>query len=315
MLFVPSRHLNFVYKLDGNVAEIDVFRLAPTLLSLGELIQETNRQLNPDGPQIGVNVKPFRQGSFVVDLSVFPHSNLQQLLELLTPHSLDQVKTLLQVLGLIAGVPLGVLKAIKFLKGRPKSVEEIKPGEYRYTSFEDKSISVNGPVHQLLSNSRVTNNIYKIYAAPMEDSSSVTDVSTYLEGDEENTEVKVTREEVPVLREYVNPAPVPVEPDEVVKETIHEDVFLNPKRGAFDGDPRDWSFRRGDEIITATIKDKDFLDFCIKGEYRLNHNDLLKVDLLERQRVVGTKVLKPVYEIIRVKDYIKGAQQQVFDLN
>lgn len=315
---MAERHLNFVYKLDGNVAEVDIFKLAPTLLALGELIQDSNKELNPGGRQIGVNVKPFREGSFIVDLTIFPGSNFQQLIDLLTPHSLEEVKTLLEIIGLIGGgvgaTYIGAVKVIQKLHGRPKMIEEIKPGEFRYTAGDDNSLTVSGPVHQLLSNSSITQNIFKVYGTPLEDIPSVQDVATYLDGDQ-STRVEVTRDEVPILREFANPSSLPLlGSPEIVKEHLHPDVYLNPKRGSFDGDPRDWSFRRGDEIVTATIKDRDFLDRCEKGEYRLNAADLLIVDLLEKQKVVGTKVHKPTYEIVKVKDYIKGVVQQELGL-
>lgn len=278
---MPDNHVNFVYKLDGDVSEVDVFKLAPTLLALGELIQQSNTELNPNGRQIGVNVKPFREGSFIVDLSVFPHSNFQQLLDMLSSHPVEQVKTLLEWIGLVSGSSVGAVRLIKFLRGKPKAVEEIKPGEYRYTSGDDKSITVDASVHQLLSNSSITNNIYKVYVTPMEDQSSITDIKTYIEG-QEQTQVVVSREDVPAMREFVNPSAIPTETaKETIKEFVHQGVYLNPKRGAFDGDAKDWSFRRGQEIVVATIKDKEFLDRCMKGEYRLNFSDLLTVDLLE----------------------------------
>jgi hypothetical protein len=316
MLSVPDRHLNFIYKLEGDVTEIDVFKLAPTLLAIGELIQEGNRSLYPSGQQIGVNVKPFREGSFVVDMTLFSGSSLQQIIDLFSVHAIDQLTTLLRSIGLITSTTYGAVKLIKFLKGRPKSVEEIGPGEFRYTSIEDKSVTVDGSVHTLISNSKVTTNIYKIYVAPMEDLSSVKDVVTYLKDDPES-EVKVDRDDAPIFKEYANPSPVPGEMDETVKEFTQPDVYLNPKRGSFDGDPKDWSFRRGHgegDIITATIKDKDFLARCLNGEHRLNHNDLLIVDLLERQKIIGTKVQKPTYEIVKVKEYIKGDVQQKLNL-
>lgn len=314
---MADRHLNFVYKLEGDVKEIDIFQLAPTLLALGELIQESNRQLNPDGRQIGVNVKPFREGSFIVDLTLFADSNLQHVIDVLRPHSLEQLRTLLEVIGLIAtgtgATVVGALKAIKYLRGKPKAVEEIKPGEFRYTAIDDKSFTVSAPVHQLLSNSSITTNIFKIYAAPLNELPSVTDVTTYLEGNSESR-VEVTREDVPALREFINPSATPTDATETIKESLQRDVYLNPKRGAFDGDPRDWSFHRGDGIVVATIKDKDFLDRCEKGEYRLHRSDLLTVDLLEKQKVIGTTVMKPTYEITKVTNYILGARQQKLDL-
>jgi hypothetical protein len=219
----------------------------------------------------------------------------------------------LEVIGLTGGLPFGAVRAIKHLKGRPKSVEEVRPGEFRYTSIEDKSITVSGAVHKLLVNPKITNNIYKIYATPLEELPQVEDVKTYIAGDEKS-EVTVTKSELPMIKEFVNPSALPSDVGEMTKETLHKDVYLNPKRGSFDGDPKNWSFQRGDEIITATIKDKDFIERCSNGEYRLNHSDLLTVELLEKQKVVGTTVHKPVYEIVKVTDYTAGAQQQPLPL-
>jgi len=304
---VPETHLNFVYKLDGDVREVDVFSLAPTLLALGELIQAGNQEVNPEGRQIGINVKPFREGSFIVDLTVFPQTHLQQLLDILGSKPAEQIKNVLEWLGLVGGGPggiYGVVQLIKWLRGKPKSVEEIGPGEFRYTATDDRSITVAAPVHQLISNSSITNNIYKVYVSPLENQQFVEDVKTYLSENEESA-VKVTREDAHAIREFANA--VPTNPTETIKESIHEDVYLNPKRGSFDGDPRDWSFYRGDgDVITATIKDKIFIQECQDGNYRLNSSDLLTVDLLERQTVIGTRVRKPAYEILKVKSYIKA---------
>lgn len=301
--------INLVYKLDGDIQEVDVFQLAPTLLALGELVQESNQELNPAGRQIGVNVKPFRQGSFIVDLTVFPQSHLQQFFDILSSHPIDQVKTLLEWIGLIAGTPVGAVQVLKFLRGRPKAIDQVGPGEFRYTAGDDRSITVSGPVHQLISNTKITNNIYRVYAEPVEKQLAVDDVKTYLEADP-SSEVMVTRNDVPAFRDFISPSAQPPAEEEVVKEQTHHGVYLNPKRGAFDGDPRDWSFRRGGEIVVATIRDADFLQKCAIGEYRLNHLDLLIVDLLEKQRIKGTEVLKPAYEILRVTSYIKGPEQQ-----
>jgi hypothetical protein len=304
--------LNFVYQLEGDVTEVDVFKLAPTLLALGELIQESNRELHPDGPQVAVNVKPFREGSFIVDLTLFPTSNLQQLLDLFTPHSLEQLKALLEVIGLIAGgataTGVGVVKTLRFLHGKPKTVEEIKPGEFRLTTVDDRSITVDRSTHLLLQNSSITNNVFKVYGDPFDAQPDIVDVKTYLKGDNDSA-VKVARDEVAGLREYITPSLLPEDAKETTQEDIQKGVFLNPKRGAFGDDPKDWSFFRGEEVITATIRDKDFLARYANGEVRLNQADLLTVDLLVRQKVKGTQVQKPTYEILKVTNYEKGLTQ------
>ncbi len=309
---MPENHLNFVYQLEGDVKEIDIFKLAPTLLAIGELIQQSNRELNPNGPEVGVNVKPFRDGSFIVDLTLFQDSNFRQLLHFLTPHSLEQLESLLRDIGMIAagtvGAGVGAVKALKFLRGRPKAVDEVKPGEFRLTTIDDRSITVDRSTHLLLQNSSIVHNIFKVYGDPLDAQPNVDDVKTYLKGDESSA-VKVERSDVSGLREYINPSLLPADVKETAQDDIQKGVFLNPKRGAFGDDPKDWSFFRGDDVITVTIRDKEFLARCASGEIRLNQSDLLTVDLLVRQKVKGTQVQKPIYEILKVTHYEKGATQ------
>jgi hypothetical protein len=311
------KHLDFVYQLEGDVKEVDIFKLAPTLLALGELIQQSNRELNPDGPEIAVNVKPFREGSFVVDMTLFQGSNLRTLLDIFTPHSIEQLESLLKVIGMIVtggtAMTVGAVQALKFLRGRPRSAQEVTPGQFRLTTVDDRSITVDRSTHVLLQNSSIVNNIVRVYSDPLDDQPDIQDVKTYLKGDEQ-TAVTVVRSDVAGLREYVNPSTIPEDEKETVREIVVNGVFLNPKRGAFGDDPKDWSFYRGEDIITATIKDKTFLNDYAQGKYRLNQSDLLTVDLLERQKVKGTRVQKPTYEIVKVTDYKQGASQPLLPL-
>jgi len=282
------------------------------LLSLGELIQQSNRELFPAGPEIGVNVKPFREGSFVVDLSIFQSSNFQQLMQFLTPHSLEQLQSLLECIGLVAtgtgAITIGAVKALKLLGGKPKAVEAIGTGQVRLTTVDDRTITIDRSTNLLLQNSSIVSNLYKVFNDPLEAQPNVTDVKTFLKEDEKSA-VIVDRTDLPGFREYAHPSATLETTGETATETTHSGVFLNPKRGAFGDDPKDWSFYRGDEVITATIRDKDLLQKCANGEYRLNQADLLVVDLLERQRVKGTVVQKPIYEILKVTKYEKGYTQ------
>lgn len=302
---------HLVYKLDGELNEINVFQLAPTLLALGELIRESNNSIFPEGREIGVNVKPFRQGSFIVDFTLASPDNLHKLIEFLKPHTLEQLKTLLECIGLVVGGTtagtVGVIRAIRKLKGRPQLVEPAAPGEVRYTSKDGTSFTVKQEVHVLLSNPNIVQNVFNIYA-PMLENPGISDIKTFMNGEEKGTEVSVKADEVGPMREFAEAVKEASE-SETTKEVTTTGVLLNPKRGAFEDDPKDWSFRRGGEIITATIKDREFLAKYAAGVIRLNSSDLLTVELLERQKLKGTIVQKPSYEIIKVTDYKKGPTQ------
>ena len=57
-----SNPVNFVYQLDGDIEGVDVKDLSPILLSLGELIQEANKTINPDGREFLLKLNPFKKG-------------------------------------------------------------------------------------------------------------------------------------------------------------------------------------------------------------------------------------------------------------
>lgn len=304
--------VNFIYELRGGQNEIDVFELAPTLLALGQLIQESNRILYPGGQEIAVNVKPFREGSFIVDVVLFPASGIDQILDLVRHMSPHQIKELLITLGVIMGAAASavaavasVLVAIKELGHRPKRIERLGPKEYRY-SVDDKSITVNGRVHQLMQSPVIINNINNVYAKPLE-REGITAVESYLK-DEPTARTVVVRTDAANIKQFASEE-IEATARETTKETTTEGVYLNPKRGSFDGDGASWSFHKGDKVITATVKDQIFLDKVAKGDIRPNHKDLMTVTLTEKQKIIGTQVKAPSYEIVKVNNYQPGPIQ------
>src|SRR5207245_954722 len=70
-----KKTVDLVYKLDGALKEIDVFKLAPALTGLGEIVQNAHKILGAEH-EVGVNVRPFERGSFVVEISLFVRENL-----------------------------------------------------------------------------------------------------------------------------------------------------------------------------------------------------------------------------------------------
>jgi len=240
-----NNRVNFIYALKGEPTEIDVFQLAPTLLSLGQLIQDSNHALYPDGQEIAVNVKPFREGSFIVDVVLFPMSGLDQLFDLVRQMSAHQIKEVLQTLGIIAGSTATVLTAIKALRKPAKRIDKLGPKEYRYTSEDNNSITVGEGVHTLLQNPIIINNVNNVFAKPLE-REGITAIESYLR-DEPDTKTIVPKEEAVAITEFASAA---IEaPQETTNETTTEGVYLNPKRGSFDGDGSSWSFHRGDKVI------------------------------------------------------------------
>ena len=292
---------NFVYELSG-ATQINVFELAPALLSVGELVRESNAIINPNSPNLAVNVKAFREGSFIVDLYLATLPALPLLPAVAS--STNQLLEVLKSVGLIAGLPGNLIDAIRVLKGRPVKIDEVGPGEIRYSSHADVSITVNGDVHNLIQSASVRENAAR--ALKPLSSPEVNGISSYIPG-EETTRVNVGKDILESLDGFANGVVPSFEPE---TENINmSELYVHPRRGPCDGTGGKWSFYRGDSIQSAIMKDKVFLERCARGEIRLHATDLLKVRLIERQRIVGTQV-QTSWEIPEVLEYRRGPSQK-----
>jgi len=303
---MSEKKLDLIYKFEGSVVDkgINVFELAPILLSLGYLIKEGHNTLNPTGREISINVKPFEKGSFVVDILLFATNHSQQILDFVdgADVAISQVKETLEWIGLISA-PSGVtlLELIRRLKEPPKTVEQIAPNEYRYTGGNNISITVNGNVNKLYQNPVIQQNLPRAYEDLFE-KTGVDVVRSYLKDKSNETEVLVTKEDSSAFAAYANA-------DLTLTSEFDETEFtasLNPKRGSYEGEGRNWSFRFGgspDSVITATVKDRVFLDKIERGEIKLHYRDLLKARLRMRQEIRDQQVSSAIYEILEVTEY------------
>lgn len=304
-----TKKINLIYQLQGPGVEkgVDVFKLSPLLFSIGDLLQTSQQIAHPNGHELGINIKPFKKGSFIIELSLFAQTNLQQLIDLVNTDSIKEIKETLEWLGIISATGMySVIKIYKFLKGQPKKFEEVGPDEVRVVAKDGNAISVNKTVFSLFQNNKIQQNLYNIYGNFL-GQEGVEAVQSHLTGGEKEA-VKITKADVP----HFNPAnAIPMEGKENENRNITR-VFLKPKRVSLEGEPDNWSLRKGvDVILTATIRDTDFLNKVKSGEIRLANEDLLEVDLLEIQTLkdneVGVK-----YEVVRVVNYQKSPIQTTF---
>jgi hypothetical protein len=294
--------LELVYRLEGDLKEMDVFELAPALLATGHVIQESHRQLSIKH-EVGVNVRPFGSGSFVVEIVLFVKSNWP-LLALSTAalnEAIQNTTHVLEAIGFIRGKAESLIGAIKKLKGKPDKVEQIKPGEFRYAS-PDSSITVNGNVHQLLQNPIIHANVLQVFGKPVEQD-GVTGLNTFLKDRRDETQVNTNKEEALAFHAFSEskiPNPDPVR--EIDSPPTH--YLIHPKRLSAEGEPNGWSFRWGKDIMTIDkISDKGFLEKVKSGEYRLSSNDLIDAEVVVKQKISGTRIVAETKEIVRIAEY------------
>ena len=310
MAAVPpvQERVRFVYELETD--EVDVFRLAPALMAIGNLVREGRRTVFPNElDEVGVSVQPFREGSFLVDFVLFLEQHTPDFFAAIGPDALTKITEVLRLLGLVRGTVTSVLDVIKRLPGgRPKQVTPISNREVRYES-DNVVVNVGAPVHQLMVNPTIHNYIHDALALPLE-TPNVTGIRTYLQNDPASS-VSVGRADADAIRVASAAATTPPIPQQL--DTKVEIVRLNPLRGPFQAERRQWTFAMGNSRIVARISDQEFLRRYDSGEIRLNHADLLEVELIRRERLVGTET-KTQYEIRRVLNYTRGAHQQSFPI-
>jgi hypothetical protein len=297
--------LEFVFKLQGKLRDMNVFELAPTLQSMGVALREANRTLFPQSTDLRVAVKPIQEGSYEIHYVL---SYAQEMLPIVAmavssaPDGVNQIAKLLGDLGVIKNAGAGVLNVIQKLRGKPRKIEEVKPNQY-WAESEHGAVVIDGNVKKLIQNSTVIEqmNITLVQAAKPE----VTDIKTYLAEDPDSS-MTVTKEVAAAVEKFVKQLN---KPGDEVKENIST-VWVHPHRGPFSGDPGQWWFKRGrGEPFKASIKDKGFLDSYGRGDPRLNSGDLLEVQLLEKQTVSDSK-LSTSYTILKVTKYKPGDKKQ-----
>lgn len=301
--------VELIYAIEGKPVDAPLFELSRTLEALGNVLQEGNRIINHPFDRLVVKVRPFREGSFVMDLVLSIQNNPALLFFLTHPEAIERIKKVLEYVGLInkgREIFASLLELIEHLKnGKPAKIEQAGPDTFNYHNNQGQVMPVTGIVHKLINNGTIQNFIFPAVGAPLQ-RIGVDAVSAYLPEDPEHTRVKIPKEELPALQAFS--APEPDEPKEEIVENVTTE-FLNPKAGTY-GETADavWKFTRAGtkaNQISATISDPVFLGKYERGVIRFYYGDVLKVRLKQEQRLKNGKA-RVKYDIIEVLGYTKA---------
>ncbi|HCP14810.1 MAG TPA: hypothetical protein DIT32_03405 [Peptococcaceae bacterium] len=283
---------------------MDVKDLAPALLAIGNLIDETNKVLNDNEAKIQVKImSDFRSGSFDVNIEII--HNLVEQISAFIGNTVD-IKEILGVIGLACTLSgESVLELFKRIKGRKiDKVRQIDKDNVEFI-FVDRSNSVttNIQVYNVYNNINIQNAV-KEMVKPL-GKEGVSGFKTY-SGHNDCTQkgMEITKEEL----EYYN-APSYVE--NIDAEPINEFVYTGAFKiitAAFEEGLK-WRLSNGQDRITATLKDEEFIKKLSSGEINFAKDDILVVEILTKTWQEKDGSLKTENEIVKVKEHRRRSEQ------
>jgi hypothetical protein len=312
-LFATVSKAQFQIAYEGSALRagaMDVNELAPSLLAIGDLFQEANRQLNGDNARLSVRVKSdFKKGSFEVAL-VVDQSLLEQAKSLLIQNNLS---TAPQILGLLFGTGFaakGLFSSIgsaidlwKKCKGeKPKTIIEDPVKGITILQFGDgNQVNVDPKLAVLYGDDKIRASLtgaVQPVAKPGIKSLAIRKGEKLIN--------QVSKADLPIPDEYAALGQTGATVLTDRREAMLRVVRANFEKGK-------WGFSDGRARFSAEIADPDFKQKLDSGDIGFYKGDTLRVILAITQVVDPEgQAFQTTYEIEKVLDHIHAPKQQAF---
>lgn len=295
----------FIVSFDGpgvRDGRIDVRDLAPALLSLGRLIDAANLAINGDKQPIKVQAKAVSEGSFEVHLDAIL-TTWGYLRSLIDDPDAQAAKSLLEWIGLLGGGPLSMATLIqlyRWLGGkRPGKIVREKDGFFQ-VELEGRSIRVPFEVLRLYQELAVSRAISELLTTV--EGESIDRIDFRQEGASKDAPLETLTRADRVSFTIQEPAP----------ETVVDDarrLALSIRSLAFQ-EGNKWRLFDGQNVITATIEDREFIERVDQNLIRFAKGDVLicEVRTVQTQSRDG---LKTEHTVLRVLEH-KPAPSQIY---
>jgi hypothetical protein len=302
---METAHIRIVY--DGDALQdgsMDVRDLAPALLALSDLIDESNKLLNPKPGTVQIRARrDIETGSFDIGITII-QSWPSQVLQFFAGEQMSGLSNLLGILGLSAAtLATPLLLAIKWLRGRKvTSVEVIGDDDVRIT-VEGDQIVVTKPVASLLADRRIRSLIAMLLDPLRREGIDRFDVS----GPGEPVVTSIVKAELP---SFDPPDPIG-SPPEILTSTEYEQAYTVVSPSFREGNK--WRLYDGQSTVSATIEDNDFLARVDNHDEAFVKDDVIVCKVRQMQNV-GPDGLRSTLSILKVVEHRHAPRQTVLPL-
>jgi hypothetical protein len=293
----------FTVKYGGDLLDsglMDVRELAPALLSLGDLLQQSNIILNGDRAHVSIQVRSqFKKGSFEVGL-VLVQGVFDLAQEYLKMHpAIKDAKNILEIIFFYGGIPgtaiaggCSLFRFIKRLRGRQIPKEGVifqNHGIIQIIIPGDDPIQISRDVLNLANDPSIRKSIEGAIA-PL--NRNGIDFIEFCEGSDKCE--RVIKDDIQFYQA-----------GEIGQELLidnEREAVISIVRLSFKQEHK-WSFTDGAARITALIDDQDFWTRIQAGQ-RFAKGDQLRVKIRTKTTRTPSGDLKSEYRISRVLEYI-----------
>jgi hypothetical protein len=268
---------------DGRMAVRD---LAPALLALGDLVHEANDLVTPGSPQVNLDIRAFREGSFEIQLDVV----IATAITLLATDPANAASNLIQF---IAGAN-GFFSTIRRLRGRSiVNQEEPSPGKTRVTLDDGTSIETDSSVFVLVQRESTRRQAREVLAPLQRD--GIDDLKIEVPASQEV--VTLDPEDVQTIEGGLEDTPL-VDDEREMAVTIVSVVFEPGNK---------WRLNDGARTFWANMLDREFVQRVQASHEAFRKGDILicRVRVQQWQTETG---LRAEHDVTRVVEHIRGAR-------